>query len=329
MIRFFRQSYIIQYIVIAIIAIAIWVPSFISGNVDVAWRSPVMPLYNLFADLFDFWPPAMLLFAFLLMAFNTMFFNSILTSNQLVGKVSSMGALMYLLLMNLLPNQTTFYPFLLASVFLLMFVHTLFMIYQAPRPELYLLNAGFYLSFASMCYFPSLVLVIWGIIALGIIHRGSFRLHLIPFIGLLLPYFFYFSVHFLMGDLLEVLGRYAAYFQGFQLTLQGFNRLNTIVLAFLLLACAMPLLSPHIYAFEKSIAVRTKTVMTVVLLFFGIFMLFVDGDPIQSGVMFIPLAILFSYEGSYLEKLRWPNITFIVFLLLVLTSHYLPLFQQP
>lgn len=327
MIKFFRQSYIIQYIIIAIIAIVLWIPSFIFGNVDAVWRSPVTPLYNLLADLLDFWPTAMLLFAFLLMAFNAVFFNSILTSNQLEGRVSTMGALVYLLMMNLLPSQTTFYPFLLSSVFLLMFVHTLFMLYQTPHPEIYLLNAGFYLSFATMCYFPSLVLALWGVIALSIIRRGSFRLHLIPFIGLLLPYFFYFSAHFLMNDLPEVLGRYTDFFQGFHLSFHGFNRLNVIVLAFLLLASAIPLVSPHLYSFEKSITIRAKVTMTVFLLFFGVFLLFVGGDPIQSGVIFIPLSILFSYEASALEKLRWPNFTFIVFLGLVLLSHYLPFFQ--
>ena len=95
---------------------------------------------------------------------------------------------------------------------------------KTQRPELYLLNAGFYLSFATMCYFPTLLLAVWGIIALGIVRRGSFRLHLIPFIGLLLPYFFYFAAHYLMGDWLEVLGRYGAFFQGIHFTLQGFRR---------------------------------------------------------------------------------------------------------
>lgn len=328
MIKFFRQSYIIQYIFIAMIAIAIWIPSFITVNVDAAYRSPVAPLYNLFADLLDFWKPAMLLFAFLLMAFNVMFFNSLLTSNQLIGKVNTLGALVYLLLMNLLPEQTTFYPFLLASVFLLMFIHTLFAIYQTPHPELYLLNAGFYLSFATMCYFPSLLLALWGVIALGIVRRGSFRLHLIPFLGLLLPYFFYFAAHYLMGDWMEVLQRYGDFFQSIQLSVLGFNKMNIIMLAFLLLVCAMPMLMPHLYAFEKSIAVRTKTMMTVILLFFGLFMLFLGTAPIQTGVVFIALSILFSYEAAYLEKLKWSNITLWVFLLLVLASHYVPLFVR-
>ena len=326
MIKFFRNSYLIQYVTIALLIIAFWVPTFITGNVDVAWRSPVTPLYNLVADILGFWPPAMMIFAMLIMGFDAMFFNSMLASNQIIGKVHTLGAVVFLLLMNLLPEQTTFYPFLLSSVFLLMFIHTLFAIYQTPRPELYLLNAGFYLSFATMCWFPSLLLAIWGIVALSIIHKGSLRLHLIPFVGLLLPYFFYFSAHFIMGDLLEVWQGYVDYFVGFQLSIGGFTWLKIVLLGFMVLALFIPLLMPQHYSLEKSVAVRTKIAMTYNLLLLGILMLFIGDEPMQSGVLFIALGILFSYDLAYLDKLKWSNYTLILLLVLVIASHYVPLF---
>lgn len=311
---------------IALLCIALWVPSFITGNVDAALRSPVTPLYNLIADILDFWPPAMLIFAMLLMGFEAVFFNAVMASNQIINKVNSIGAVVFLLLMNLLPVQTSFFPFLLSSVFQLMFIHTLFAIYQSPHPELYLLNAGFFVSFATMCWFPSLLLAVWGIIALSIVHKGSLRLHLIPFIGLLLPYFFYFGVHFVMGDLISSLQPYGDYFSTFRFSAQGFTWMKIAVLGFLLLVVTMPWLMPQNYNFEKSIAVRTKVTMTIVLLCFGVLMLFLEGDPMQSGVLFVALSILFSYELAYIERLKWSNITFIAVMLLVLASHYVPLF---
>ena len=326
MIRFFRNSYIIQYVVIALLCIALWIPSFITGQVDVAYRNPVIPLYNLLADILDFWPYAMLLFAFLLNAFEALFFNSILASNQVISKVSTLGAVSYLLMMNLLPEQTTFYPFLLASVFLLMFIHTLFSIYQTPRPELYLLNAGFYLSFATMCWLPSLLLAVWGVIALAIIHKGSLRLHLIPVIGLLLPYFFYFAIHFLMGDLKPTLLSYGDYFSAIHLGVQGFNWFYGGLILFLLMVVAMPLFTPRNYSFEKTVSVRTKVTMTILLLLFGVFMLLLEAVPVRSGVLFIALSVLFSFELAYLDGLRWSNVTLALFMLAVLAFHYYPLF---
>lgn len=326
MIRFFRNSYLIQYLAIALLIIALWIPSFVTGNVDVAWRSPVTPLYNLMADILDFWPPAMLVFAMLLMGFEAMFFNSILASNQIIGKVYTLGAVVFLLMLNLLPVQTTFYPFLLSSVFQLMFIHTMFAIYQTPRPELYILNAGFYISFASMCWLPSLLLAVWGIVALAIIHKGSLRLHLIPFIGLLLPYFFFFAVRFLMGDLMPVLQAYGDYFTGFRLTVEGLGWPKVVLLGFLVLVLFVPMFAPHLFTLERSVAVRTKIAMTYNLLLLGIFLLFVESEPMRSGVLFIALSILFSYYLSYLDRLKWPNITFIILIVGVLAAHYIPLF---
>lgn len=326
MIKFFRNSYLIQYVVIALLIIALWIPSFITGNVDVTWRSPVTPIYNMLADLLDFWPPMMLIFAMLLMTFEALFFNSILASNQIINKVNTLGAVVFLLMMNLLPVQTTFYPFLLSSLFLMMFIHTIFSIYQTPRPELYLLNAGFFVSFATMCWFPSLLLAVWGIVALSIIHKGSLRLHLIPFIGLLFPYFIYFSIHFLEGDLLSVLQSYADFFSNISLSVSGFSWLKIGILGFLILALILPWFLPHYYNFEKTVSVRTKITMSVILLFFGILMLFLGEEPMHAAVFFIALSILFSYEMAYLSHLRWSNVTFILLILLVMAAHYVPLF---
>ena len=86
---------------IALLLVALWIPSFITGNVDPALRSPVSPLYNFIADLLDFWPPFMLIIALLLMAFDVVFFNSILASNQVIGKVNTTGGVVFLLMMKL------------------------------------------------------------------------------------------------------------------------------------------------------------------------------------------------------------------------------------
>ena len=44
MIKFFRQSYAIQYVVIALLAIALWIPTFISGKMTMGLDEPVTPL---------------------------------------------------------------------------------------------------------------------------------------------------------------------------------------------------------------------------------------------------------------------------------------------
>ena len=129
-----------------------------------------------------------------------------------------------------------------------------------------------------------------------------------------------------MGDLLPILQAYGDFFSSFSLSVAGFSWMKISILGFLVLALIMPWFLPHYYNFEKTVSVRTKITMTIILLFFGIFMLFIGKEPMHSAVFFIALSILFSYEMAYLSHLRWSNVTFILFILLVLAAHYVPLF---
>ena len=322
MIKFFRQSYVVQYVALALVLVALWVPAFFAGQVPAATTSPVTPLFNWVSGVLDISPYLMLTVAFALMVFESFFFNSILTDNQIVTKVSSMGAFVFLLFMNMTLTQTNFYPFALSLVFLLMLVHTCFSIYQTQNAEFYLLNAGVFLALASMCYFPAILLIVWVAVALVVSHNSSLRLQFIPVIGFLFVYFLYFAIRFLVGDLPEILKGYVAYFKEFSLSVAGFNGKLIALLALMVVSILLPLFSSKNFSFEKTISVRMKITMTVVLLLFGIFMLFLGGNILMHGLVFLALSILAAYELSYVDKTAPANLMLYAFVIFVLLNRY-------
>ena len=200
MIKFFRQSYAIQYVVIALMAIALWIPSFISGKVTMGLNEPVTPIFNLIDRLLSFSPIAQHAFAFALLVLETLIFNAIMVNNQIVGKVGTMGAFVFVLLMSLTPTQTNFYPFALSVFFILLAISNLFEVYQLPNPEMNLLKTGVFVALASMCYFPAILLMLWVFVALPIAKKGTLRLQLIPIFGFLFVYFIYFVGVFIFGE---------------------------------------------------------------------------------------------------------------------------------
>ena len=117
MIKFFRQSYVIQYVAIALLAIALWIPAFVSGKVTTGLNEPVTPIFNLMDALLGFSPIAQHVFAFALLLVETLIFNAIMVKNQIIGKVSTLGAFVFVLLMSLTLTQTNFYPFVLSSIY--------------------------------------------------------------------------------------------------------------------------------------------------------------------------------------------------------------------
>lgn len=322
MIKFFRQSYAIQYVVIALMAIALWIPAFLSGQAITGLESPVTPLFNLVNRLLGFSAIAQYAFAFLLIVLEALLFNAVLINNQITGKVGTMAAFVFVLLMSLTCTQTQFYPFALATLFIVLMLKAFFEVHLSPNPEMSLLNAGLLIALASMCYFPAILLVVWSIIVLPMARKGSFRLALIPLLGFLAVYFLYFVGVFLFGNLKTVGQEYLSYFASFHLTVAGFNYKIIILLSLLILSAVFLLFGGNKANLEKSVAVRTKISMMVVMLVFAVFLLFIGGNPLMHGLLFLVLSVIFAYAFSYMGNTGWANLLLTLFLILVFVNHY-------
>lgn len=320
MIKFFRQSYAIQYVVIALLAIALWIPAFISGKVAMGFDSPITPLFNFIDRLLGFSPVVQHLFAFVLILLEALVFNFILVDNQIVGKVGTMGAFVFVLLMSLTCTQTNFYPFILSLFFILLIVRLMFGANASQTVEFDLLKAGGYIALASMCYFPTILLLVWVMISLSIAKKGSLRLELIPLTGFTFVYFLYFTCIYLFGDFLPLIREYRDYFLNLTLSVNGFNLKSTILLTMIVVLSIFLLFSS--VNLEKTIAVRTKITMSIVLLVLSVIILFLGGNVLYNGLIFFALAIVFSYEFSSMGNTGWADLFMTVFLLLVIANHY-------
>lgn len=322
MIKFFRQSYAIQYVVVALMAIALWIPAFVAGKATVGLDEPVTPLFNLVDKLLRGSTIAQHAVAFVLLVLEILVFNAFMVKNQIVGKVSTMGAFVFVLLMSLTVTQNNFYPFSFSVLFILLAISNLFDTYLLPNPEMKLLKSGVFTALASLCYFPSILLIVWTIIVLPIAKKGSLRLQLIPIFGFLFVYFVYFVGVFLFGDFGSLLQGYSDYFTSFHFTVEGFNLRNIILLAILVVPTVLMFFAGSNSGFEKTVAVRTKISMTFILAIFAILTLFLGGDVLMNGMVFIVLSILISYEFSYMGNTGWANLFLSLFILLVFANQY-------
>ena len=159
MIRFFRHSYLQQLIAIVLLVFVLWLPSFFSPSSAADFLNPATPLYNVFARLLAFSPTLMKVFALLVFIVSAFLFNSMLSVNLLVTRNSSLGSLMFTILLCFTPEQCDFYPFLLSVPLIMMAIQTLCLLYQEEKSEPYLMNCGVFISIASMIlHFSSSVL---------------------------------------------------------------------------------------------------------------------------------------------------------------------------
>ena len=119
-----------------------------------------------------------------------------------------------------------------------------------------------------------------------------------------------------------MLSGYRDYFNSVKFSVDGFNLKIIGLLSVLVLSTVLLLFGGSKVNFEKTIAVRTKISMTVIMAAFALLLLFLGGNILMNGLIFIVLAVLISYAFSYISNTGWANLFLTVFLLMVFANHY-------
>ena len=326
MLKFFRHSYIAQLVVIVLLLVVLWIPAFVTQLRDTAVGTPTTPLYNLIAGLFDSSSSAMTVLVFVVFGLCALFFNSMLSVNQLVTRNSSIGAFVFVLCLCCVPIKDEYYPFLLAIPFIMMVIQTFYLIYQVEKPEPYLMNAGFFLALASMFYFPSIILIIWMLLAMLVMDFRDPKHFLIPIIGFFVPYFILFVCFYFNHTLVEKFNDYILAFNEIGFEKLGVNTADWMVLV---IAFALTWLSIMVILSDKtdnSVATRKKVSITIWLFFFGFMMLFMQKPVMFNGLIFIVMAVFVSMVLCYVKKTKIVDIVIIVLMVAIIANQYLPLF---
>lgn len=326
MLKFFKHSYIAQLIVIVLLFVALWIPVFISHVSEVAVGTPATPLYNLIAGIFGSSSLAMTIFTFFVCGTSVFFFNSMLTVNQLVTRNSSIGALVFILCMSCVPIQDEFYPFMLASPFIMMAMQTIYLIYQVEKPEAYLMNAGFFVALASMMYFPSIILIIWVLLSILIMDIRGVRLSIIPILGFTLPYFILVICFYFNSSLPENFDNYSLAFNELGFEKLGIGKLEMTVLIIVFVLAALAIMRIRSGNADNSVSTRKKINVTILLFIFSFLMLFMQKPVMCNGLIFMVLAVFISMALCYVKKSKLVDIIIVLVMLAVIANQYLPLF---
>ncbi len=326
MLKFFKHTYMAQLVVIVLLIVALWLPVFLSSTSPVFEDNPTTPLFNILTNDLGLSPFFISLLTFAVFIVSVFFFNSMMSVNQMVTRNSSIGALMFVLCVCGAPLCVEYYPFLIAGLFIMMSMQTVYLIYLVEKPEMYLMNAGFFLSLATMFYFPSIILILWLLISMMIMRMRGFRLYVIPLVGFILPYFVLFAIFYFTKTLIKNIGAYTLIFNNLSFETSGWG---TVEIVTLLIVGVLFVLSFMIIKSEdadNSISTRKKTSSTVLLMLFSVVMLFLKQPVFSNGLIFIVLAVFLSTAFCYVRKSKIIDILIIVMMVVVIVNQYLPLF---
>jgi hypothetical protein len=197
-IKFFKSSFFIQYLVIAITGLCLWFSAFLGPPGMPAPEGPV-PLYVIVFNLLHGSPLAATILGFLLILAETYWLTRILSVHELVLKNSSLSALVFLVMMSFLPDQLTLNPINIALGFMILILHHLLISYNKPEHLDRIFAAGFFTAIASLFYLPFILWFVFVIISFLVFRAGNWRAWMAAFIGLITP-FLYLSVWYYWYD---------------------------------------------------------------------------------------------------------------------------------
>ena len=325
MLNFFKNSYLPQQIVVVAIALVLWLPAFITKSAFIPSEFQT-PLYNVIVSLLDFSPFLLNALAFLVYLLSVFLFNSVLSANRLVSKYSTTGAFSFVVMMCCSPELHSCYPFIFACPFILMAMHTLFLIYQTDAPENYMMNIGYFIGIASMFYYPSAFLIIWVLLSFLIFKFKEMRFVLIPIVGFLIINALLLGISFLVGNYDMLIDSYSQFFRNisFSAEMTLMNKMLLIVSGILFLFTLLK--STGNSGSDKGTNVRKRIGVSFLLSLFAIVIFFMQKPLMNNALIFMMFAMFYAITLSDIRKSRIANAIMIVFLTFVIVNQYLPLF---
>ena len=325
MLNFFKHSFLAQHLVIVMMALILWMPAFITKSAFIPGENTT-PLYNVIISIFDFSPFILNTLAFAVYLVCIFLFNSVLSANRLVTKNNTVGSLTFGLMMCFAPQLHSCYPFIFACPFILMAMHTLFLIYQTDNPENYMMNIGYFIAIASLFYYPSVFLMAWVIISFIILGFREIRYLIIPMVGFLLINGLFVGLSFLFGNSEALIASYSYFFRNmkFFYDLNGSNEILFIIFCVLFLITFLRTISNK--ASDKGSNIRKRVGVAIALTFFSLFMFFIHMPLLNNSLIFMMFAFFYAITLSDIKKTRLANLVTIVVTLLILVNQYLPLF---
>lgn len=320
MLKYFQSAYLSQYLVIFILAIFLWLPSFFIVDGDQSISLTIDRLFEWFN------PDNQILFtaiAFLIILLTALLANQVSTESGISGKISTLGAFVFVLIGSSLSFYTTMSPVIWANLCLVIVVRLLFFIPAASNQPMLLFNAGFILGVASL-FAPVTIFFILLIWLSLLTHRSNqWRNYFTSAVGILLPWLFVSVWYFWNDNFSEIVAIWTDLFNLSQFNDIKFTfDIDLILFGFILIISIIASLRSVVRLREKSINLRHNLMIVNYFLVISIVTLIISADKYYSLILITPaVLILTNYLGDVKYRKIFDIIT-ILFILLVFVNQY-------
>ena len=180
-IRTIRANSPFSLILIPLLGILLWLPGFISPSAPA--EMVYMPFYSGLDIFLRAHPFTSVLLGFIFSLGEAFLLNYIIHEHHILTKRSWLPALLFIVLSACTPGLLWFHPEHLAGIFLLGALHFLLGTYRVDRAFGLVFNSGILIGIASLFYLPSIVFLLFAIVAILILRPFIWREWIILILG--------------------------------------------------------------------------------------------------------------------------------------------------
>jgi hypothetical protein len=310
-----------MFMLLLIIAIVMWLDGFIFYSQTQLQSDSLAPLYGAIAQVFQEWKFLSVSLSFLFMILQAFMFNRVIADKNLVDRNSWLPALLYIVLMSFSFNLFGLHPVWFANFFLILALDKMFEVFKGESANIEIFNIGFFVSLASLFYFPALTFIFLIISALFIYYLVRIKEILASIIGLALPYIFV-ALYYYWFDMLEIkvdqLQSAKLSIELLSIQIVPFGWISIIIVGATAMISIMRIYLGSLR--DKPIRIRNRYYVLLLYFIIAILTAFLAGKSfsIHYGIIMLPLAAIIAGFFQVNKRALFNEIIFSLLILLIL-----------
>lgn len=228
--------------------------------------------------------------------------NVIMQSEDLVAKLSSVPAMVFVVFSSAMPQTATFSAAWPALFFMLVSLFYLFRSYRIEEPYLQLFNAGMFMSLAALFYSPLVYFLLFLFIALLVFRAFKWRDWVITFLGIITPLLYFITWKFWVDDLQAVGEFFISLFDIADVLLPATDLRERLFYALYLPATILAMVTLISHTNEMVISIRRMYWVLIWQFLITLSLLFISPD--FQALMIITLIPVSAFTAHYFSTAR-------------------------
>ncbi len=254
---------------------------------------------------------------------NSLLINRLSIKNHLFREHTLLPGMFYALFSSILIAFIPTTDVHFAAFFILLAIQSIFSSYNNVKSADDVFLAGFYLSLATLFYFPAIILIVFGYFGFSIMRSFTAKEVLQYFLGWATPFYLVMIYQYFSGDNSFVIPHYFFNKFGVLHLISGFNLVELIILSIVVILCFYFLFNFSNYMGKKVIVAQKRiSILYFFLLFVFIMVFFYSHLSLNHLVLLaIPASIFITFNILEVKNNILPEIIHLIIILILVINH--------